>query len=163
MYNNVKKGLFIGYTDTSSQIYYWGMDTKLVNNFKHVRFDEGINNLEIPTPNFIQLCVALGRTLLEDKEEVPIIVTTTLDSQHTPFPIIYCVPVWVICDHDILGIILGYFPDINRVYLKDIIIITSCSKIEVCRNKFRGTYIFQIRNAPVVTLNDSEEKIDTSI
>ena len=36
MKNNSKKGIFLVYKATSSQIYYWGMYTKLVNTSKHV-------------------------------------------------------------------------------------------------------------------------------
>ena len=42
----------------------------------------------------------------------------TLDSQHTPLPMINDVPVRVLCDHETLGMIVGYFPDKYRVYLK---------------------------------------------
>ena len=39
MDNKIKHLIFLGYTATSSQIYYWYMGTKLVNTSKHVRFD----------------------------------------------------------------------------------------------------------------------------
>ena len=51
MENHVKKRVFIGYTATPSQIYYWDMDTKMVNTSKNLQFDEVMNYLEIPTPN----------------------------------------------------------------------------------------------------------------
>ena len=51
MDNNVKRGIFTGYIATSSQMYYWYMYTKLVKTYKHGRFDEVMNDLEIPTPN----------------------------------------------------------------------------------------------------------------
>ena len=51
MDNNVKMGIFIGYTAISFQIYYWDMNTKLVNTSKHVQFDGGMNDFEIPTAN----------------------------------------------------------------------------------------------------------------
>ena len=107
MYNHVKKGIFIGYTVTSYQIYYWYMYTKLVNISKHVHFDEVMNYLEVPTPNYRHMSIALGSPLSEDQEEAPISMPTTLDSQHTPFPMIHDMPVGVICDHDTLGIIIG--------------------------------------------------------
>ena len=62
MYNNIKR-FFIGYTATSSQIYYWDMDTKLVKTSNRVRFDEGMNDLEMQTPNYKQLYIYLGRPL----------------------------------------------------------------------------------------------------
>ena len=63
MDNNVNRGIFLGYTATSSWIYYWNMDTKMVNTSKNVRSDELMNDLEIPTPNYRQLRIALGRPL----------------------------------------------------------------------------------------------------
>ena len=56
-----------GYTSTSFQIYYWYMYNNMVKTYKKVQFDEVINDLEIPNPNFRQLKIALGRTVLEDQ------------------------------------------------------------------------------------------------
>ena len=79
----------------------------------------------------------------------------TLDSQHTPFHVIHDVPVRFLCEHNTLGMIIGYLLDRYRVYLKYIIPITSCSKIKGWENKCRGDYIFKIRNSSVVTLSYS--------
>ena len=57
------KGFFLIYKYTSSQIYYWDMNNNMVNNSKHVRFYEGMNYLETPTPNSIQLIISLGRKI----------------------------------------------------------------------------------------------------
>ena len=135
----------------------------MVKTSKHVRFDEGSNDLEIPTPNDRQLWIDLGRPLPEDKEEASIVMSPTLDSQHTPFPTIYDVPVWVICDHDTLWMIICYCPDRDRVYLKYSTPRTSCSKIKGWKNKFREAYILQIQNNPVVNLSDAEEVIASSL
>ena len=72
---------------------------------------------------------------------------------------IHYVLVGVICDHDTVGMILGFFTDRDRVYLKYIITRTSCSKIKGWKNKFRGAYIVKIKNTPVVTLSDAKEVI----
>ena len=97
-----------------------------------------MNDIEIPNPNYRQMNISLFITLFYDEEYEPIIMPPTLDSEHTPPPTINDVPVRVICDHDNLGLIFGYFYDIYRVYLKDILPITSCPKIKVLRKKFRG-------------------------
>ena len=130
MENHVKERFLLVYTATSSQIYYWDMDTKPVKTSKNVHFDEGINYIEIPTPSAIQMRSSLGRTLLEDQEEAPIIMPSTLESQHTPLPIIHDVTARVLHDHYNLVIILGSCPDRDRVYLKDTIHRTSCYKIK---------------------------------
>ena len=41
----------------------------LVNTSKHVSFDEGMNDLEIPTSNGRQLRIDLVRPLVEDKAD----------------------------------------------------------------------------------------------
>ena len=130
MDNNVKRGIFTGYIATSSQMYYWYMYTKLVKTYKHGRFDEVMNDLEIPTPNTRKLWISLGMPIPEDQEEAPIVMIPTLDSQHTQFPIIHDVTFRFLCDHDTLCIILGSCPERERFYLKDVFSRTSCSKIK---------------------------------
>ena len=105
----------------------------------------------------------MDRTLSDDQEEEPIIIPPTLDSQHTPLPIIHDVPVRVLCDHDNLRIIFGSLSDRDRVYLRETIPITSCYKIKGWKNKFRGAYIVQIQDTLVVTLSDAKESIATSL
>ena len=83
------------------------MSTNLINTSKHVQFDEGMYDLEIPTPYTRHMMIALVRPLPEDQEESTIIIPPTLDSQHTPLPTIHDVPVGVIWDHDTLGMIIG--------------------------------------------------------
>ena len=55
-----KRWKFLRYKATYSQIYYWDMDTDLFNNSNDVRFDEGMNNLDIQTTNYINLQIYLG-------------------------------------------------------------------------------------------------------
>ena len=93
---------------------------------------------------------------------MPIAVLPTLDSQHIKLPKIHDKSVRLICDHDNLGIIIRCFPDRDRVYLKEIIPRIYFSKIKGWGNKFRGRYIFQIQNNPVVTLSDAEDSIAIS-
>ena len=63
MDNHVKNRIFIRYTATYSQIYYWDMDTNMVNNSKHIRFDEEMNDIEMTTTNVRQLHIFLNRTM----------------------------------------------------------------------------------------------------
>ena len=104
----------------------------------------------------------MAKPLPEDQEELPIAVLPTLDSQHIKLPKIHDKSVRLICDHDNLGIIIRCFPDRDRVYLKEIIPRIYFSKIKGWGNKFRGRYIFQIQNNPVVTLSDAEDSIAIS-
>ena len=90
-------------------------------------------------------------------------MTTTLDYQHIPFPMIHGVPVGLICYHSILGVIIGSCPDRDRFYLKYIIPRTLCSKIKGWENKLRRAYVLQIYNTPVFTLSDNEDSISASL
>ena len=118
----------------------------MVKTSKHVRFDEGSNDLEIPTPNDRQLWIDLGRPLPEDQKEAPISMLPNLDYRQTTLYMIHDVPVRVLCDQYTLGMIIGSFSDRYRVYLKYIIPRTSYSKIKDWKDKFRGAYIVQIKN-----------------
>ena len=121
------------------------MDTKLVKTSKNVRFYEGMNDIEILTPNSRQLRISLVIPLSEYQKGALIIMPPTLDSQHTSLTMIHDVPVRVLCDDETLGMIIGSLPDRYRVHLKDTIPITSCSRIKGCKNKLRGVYIVQIK------------------
>ena len=106
------------------------MDTILSKNSKHVRFDEGINDIEIPSPNSRQLWMDLSRILPEDQEDEPIIMPQTLCNQQTPLTMIHDVQVKVIYDHDTLWMIIDYFPARDRVNIKDTTPRKSCSLIK---------------------------------
>ena len=133
------------------------MDTKMVKTSKHIRFDEVMNDIEIPKPNGRNMDIALVRPLPEYQEEVPLIIPPTLEYKHTPLSMIHDVPVRVLYDPDTLGVFVCSFPDRDRVYIEDIIHRTYCSKIKDWENKLRGTYIVQIQNTRIVTLSDDEE------
>ena len=85
--------------------------------------------------------IALGRTLLEDKENIPITMRPNIYSQDKTFPMVHNVPVRVLFYHDTLRLIIGSCTNKYRVYLKDIIPKTSCSKIKVWKNELRKDYI----------------------
>ena len=161
--NHFKKGNFLGYTSTSSQIYYWDMNTNITKTPKHLQFDEGINDIEIPTPNYRQMRISFVRSLTENQEEAPIIMPPTLEYQQTQFPIIHDVPVGVTGYHGNLKMIIVSCPDIDMVYFKCIITRKYFPKIKGVKNRLRGACIVQIRNAPVVTLSDAEETMSTSM
>ena len=104
-----------------------------------------MNYLEITTPNVRHMRIVLVRPLSENQEEEPIIVPTTLDSQHTPIPMIHDVTFRVLCGHDTSWKIICSCPDIDRVYLKDIIPRTSCYKIKGWKINLGGLYCTNIK------------------
>ena len=56
-WENVSRGIFLGYTGTLSQIYYYDLRTKRVKTTTHCKFDEAMSDLddEKMTPNAKQL------------------------------------------------------------------------------------------------------------
>ena len=56
---HINKGFVLGYTSTMKNMYYLDMDTNRIKTTTHCIFDEGMIDLEGPTPNTIQLRQAL--------------------------------------------------------------------------------------------------------
>ena len=49
--NHSRKGIFLGYTATMRNIYYLDLESNRIKKALHARFDEGMNDLDEPTPN----------------------------------------------------------------------------------------------------------------
>ena len=58
--NNVRKGIFLGYTVTLRHIHYLELDTGRLKTALHANFDKGMGDLDKLTPNSRQLRLALG-------------------------------------------------------------------------------------------------------
>jgi hypothetical protein len=58
--NNVFRAMFLNFTGNMSQVHYCDLDTKRFKTATHVKFDEGMSDLENPTPHSRQLRDALG-------------------------------------------------------------------------------------------------------
>ena len=46
-----QKGIFLGYTATMKNIYYLDLESNSIKTALNARFDEGMNDLDDPTPN----------------------------------------------------------------------------------------------------------------
>jgi hypothetical protein len=57
---HVDQGRFLGYTVSRTQVYYLDLRTKSIKTSVHVRYDEGISEFKVHTPNSRQLLAALG-------------------------------------------------------------------------------------------------------
>ena len=73
----------------------------MVQTSKHVRFDEGINNLEYPNARNLRL--ALGRPLQANPEDAITLLPPSFEAQDSPFLSIQDVNVIMSCEHDTLG------------------------------------------------------------
>ena len=53
----------MGYMATMKNIYYLDMESNHMKTALHARFDEGMNDLDDPTPNSRQLRLAMGKKI----------------------------------------------------------------------------------------------------
>ena len=89
-----------------SQIYYLDNATTRVKTTIHATFDEGMNDLDKPTPNARILHQALGRPMPKEEQEQRAPSELNVIVQDSPFLVLKDVTVPVICDCANLGIIL---------------------------------------------------------
>ena len=57
---HTRKGIFLGYAATMKNIYNLDLESNHIKTALHARFDEGMNDLDNPTPNSQQLRLAMG-------------------------------------------------------------------------------------------------------
>ena len=69
--SHVRRGTFLGYTDTMQTIVYYDLDSHRIKQSTHARFDEGMNDATEVTPDVEQLRRAQGRPVPQDKREIP--------------------------------------------------------------------------------------------
>ncbi len=157
---NPRKGIFLGFLPhTTQNILWYDEETHRVKIAKHVRFDEGMNDLphaEIP-PNVIHL----QRT--QDGEPFPAekfdATLPDLDFSPSPFKHLRSYNVEIRCDHPTYGLSLATDTLLQRVYVHNLIPQTSASHLHSSHkascNKIRGAYITSINDVPVFTLDDA--------
>eukprot|EP00957_Ditylum_brightwellii_P074998 5699996-Ditylum_brightwellii.AAC.1 len=83
--NHINKGIFLGCTVTVKNIVYYNLKTHHSKIATHACFNEGMNDLETPTPNAKQLKKALGETLDSKIQETSSPESLNLFSQTSPF------------------------------------------------------------------------------
>ncbi|MCP4167411.1 MAG: DDE-type integrase/transposase/recombinase, partial [Chloroflexi bacterium] len=150
--NHTIKGIFLGYTVTMSQIYYLDNATTRVKTTIHATFDEGMNDLDKPTPNARILHQALGRPMPKGEQEQRAPSELNVIVQDSPFLVLKDVTVPVICDCDNLDLILKDCEQRERGYLSDVEKgSSSASGIRNWRRTLVGAYIVQVNDTAVYT------------
>jgi len=118
---NSRKGIFLGFIpNTDKNIIWYDTETHVVKIAKHVRFDEGMNNLppNLVPPNVVHLqCTQNG-------EPLPVEVEETLVNQFTfhlnPFPYTMVKGVQVTDDDPSYGLTLASNELNHRAYVTDV-------------------------------------------
>jgi hypothetical protein len=147
---------FLGYTTTWTQIHYLDLRTNRIKTSVHVRYDEGMSELKVPTPNSRQLLAALGRPLPAKDDDTPDPVDCGLVAVSSPLQTLVTVTVPIRCDSPTLGLTLATYAARSRAFIQDITPKSTCSKIRDWRRKYRGAYIIQIDDNPVFSLSDAK-------
>ena len=157
--NHVNTGIFLGYTATMNNVYYWDLKTKRIKTAVHVKFDEGMNDLETPTPHSRLLRLALGRSLPPEETESTPPQELSLTSSDSPFPELVDVSVPVVCDDHTLGFDIGSCAARDRGYIADIRPRTSGSRLRNWRRLYRGSYIVAVNDKPVFSKDDIDHEL----
>jgi hypothetical protein len=155
---NSRKGLFLGFLPgTTKNILWYDVETQRVKIAKHVRFDEGMNDLPFDAipPNVQHLMRSQeGKPFPAEITESSIIEFTFLPN---PFAATISKTVPIRCSHPTFGILLSVDDLYKRVFVSSIIPTGSFSKAfstkKAARNKSRGAFIVSINGSPVFTLD----------
>ena len=160
------KGIFLGYLpNTTVNVLWFDPNTQRVKIAKHVRFDEGMNDLpfeDIP-PNVQHLQrIQMGVPIPAETED------TTIDEFAfftNPFSNTITKKAKVQCQNPTLGITVGTDALLNRAYISDIKQNSSAARLfssyKATCNKIRGAYIVKINDSPIFTQEDALTALNT--
>ncbi|GAX10430.1 hypothetical protein FisN_21Lu161 [Fistulifera solaris] len=155
-----RKGIFLGFLpNTTRNILWYDVASDRVKIAKHVRFDEGMNDLptdQIP-PNVIHLQrTQNGDPLPSEPSECSV---STFYFRNSPFAATLTLDVPVKCRGRTLGFQLARDELNNRVYIRDIVSKSSAaqlhSSLKAAKNTLRGAYITSVGEHTVFTVDDA--------
>ncbi len=154
--NHVNKGIFLGHTSTMTQAIYWDLDTKKVKTATHVKYDEGMNDLDHPTPNSHQLRQALGHPLPPESTEETSPTSLSFESSESPFQELWDTSIPIKCTGDTLGFDISHCPARGRGYLTHAAPHSTASGLKNWKKRLKGAYIISVDDTPVFTKEDIE-------
>ena len=157
-WDKVAKGLFLGYTGTMSQIYYFDLRTKRIKTATHVKYDEGMTDLEMKDkpPNALHLTNARTKLVpLLNDIEVPPPTELSLEVMQSPFPDLQTVTLPIKCNNDNLGIELDECTERKRAFLQTITPRSTASGIRKWKQNIIRSYIIEIDGKPIFTVQDA--------
>ena len=140
-------------------IFYLDLESNRIKTALHARFDEGMNDLDTPTPNFRQLRLAMGQKLPEDTIFTPAPVSLALDIVSSPFldPVTITIPVK--CSTETMRFIVESCSIRGRGYLAGLHPNSTASDIRGRNKKLVGSYVIQVNDTPVYSKDDILEAI----
>jgi hypothetical protein len=152
---NFRRGFFLGFTGTLSQIYYWNLESQRVKRAYTVKYDECSTVMERPSPNSRHL-----RDTLDDKE-LPVDTQETSDpaafdlaSTASPFVKLKELELQIRCEHLTFGIETVDCADLTRAYISNMTPHSTGAALRGWRRNYDGAYIVELDEHPVFNSAD---------
>jgi Reverse transcriptase (RNA-dependent DNA polymerase) len=154
--SNNRVGIFLGYTNTMKNVFWYDETSNTIKIASHVRFDEGMSDLEDPPPN-VKILRRAQDGIITTLDDCPIDDPVDISIDSSPFRELQTFTVPTKCDHPTFGFEISECHLRRRAFVSGIHINTSASKVRHLRRKFVGSYIVQIDNTPIYDANDATD------
>jgi hypothetical protein len=134
-------------------IFWYDNDTHRIKVATHFRFDEGMNDLAVPTPNV--------KILQRYNDDLPVTLDAVavdsldLNIDPSPFRHLDTITVPIQCHHPSFGINVGECHIRRRAYISSIDTNSSVSMVRNFRSKYTGAFIVALNDIPVYDVDDA--------
>jgi hypothetical protein len=164
LHNHAKRGIFLGFLpNTTKNILWFDPETNRMKIAFHVRFDEGMNDLDVKDvpPNVRHL------QRIQDGLPIPADINETAAAPFSvtahPFFDEVDETVRVVCNAPLFGFNLRTDTATQRVYITDIAIGSSAERLRSSprstRRKYVGAFITAVDDVPVFTLAQAQREL----
>jgi hypothetical protein len=154
--SNNRVGIFLGCANTMKNILWYDDNSHLVKMASHVRFDEGMSDLDTPPPN-VKLLRQAQDSMITTVDDCLINDPVDLSIDSSPFRKLHTITVSATCEHPTFGIEIGECHLRQRAFISSIFPTTSAANIHGLRRKYIGSYIVQIGTSPIYDANDATD------
>jgi Reverse transcriptase (RNA-dependent DNA polymerase) len=137
-------------------IFWYDETSNTVKIASHVRFDEGMSDMEDPPPN-VKILRRAQDGYITTSDDCPIDDPVDISIDSSPFRELHTFTISTNCDHPTFGFEVGECHLRRRAFVSGIPTNTSASKVRNLRRKFVGSYIVQIGNTPIYDANDATD------
>ena len=148
-------GIFLGYSKTMKKILYYDIDTETVKESQHVRFDEGMNDLDVKPPNARLLDGLRNQDPDVMKIDIPL---PALDVSTRAFLGVETVTVQLdLSDDAPFGFEFDKCSRLQRAHVSRVLRRGTGTKhrsLKTFKAAFHGAYVVSIDDSPVFTLGD---------
>jgi hypothetical protein len=152
---NFRRGFFLGFTGTLSQIYYWDLVSQHVKRAYTFKYDECSTVIERPSPNSRHLRDALdGKELPVDTQETSAPAAFDLAFTASPFVKLKELELQIRCEHLTFGIEAVDCADLTRAYISNMTPHSTGAALRGWRRNYAGAYIVELDEHPVFNSAD---------